>query len=148
MGGTLTTEDKEEFCTQMTGLYLFCSCMWTPYLDVILVISAIVSGLVAFQVFYHKHLQSNPAPIIAAICLSESYFGFTAASRHLVCGGFNAEGLVAMTLYWDNSHESQLKAMRVIANTYTFLMYFSYNFTAMIELFLHIDLIQTIKRPM
>ena len=86
---------------------MFDSPFWHPSLDIFLACSATIFAAIAYQIFYHKHLQSNPAPLIAALSLSNAFFGYMGVSRNLVCGkNFNVEGLLAMTLFFDNSEES------------------------------------------
>ena len=42
MGGTLTQEQKDPYCTQMTELFWFTSEYWTPTLDVIFAIASLL----------------------------------------------------------------------------------------------------------
>ena len=82
MGGSLTAEEKEPYCHQMTILYQFNSPYWNVWLDVILFISGFIAMLIAFQITRYKHLRSHPAPLIAALCYSESLFYFMGVSRY------------------------------------------------------------------
>ena len=91
----------------MTVMYMFESPYWHTYLDYILAISATVFLAIAYQIIRHKHLQSHPAPLIAALALSEAFFGYMGVSRMLICSdNGHAEGLLAMTLFFNNSEES------------------------------------------
>ena len=147
MGGTLTSEQKEPYCNEMVFLYLFDSEYWSHTMDIILLFAALVECIIACHIIRHKHLRSHPAPFIAALCLSDSFFGFLGVSRYLVCHLGNAEGLVALTIYFDKSEESQMKAMRLIVNSYTFFMFFAYNFSSVIDIALQIDLVKTLQQP-
>ena len=147
MGGTLTTAQKAEYCDEMVFLYLFDSEYWGHPMDVVLLIAALIECIIACHIIRHKHLRSHPAPFIAALCLSDSFFGFLGVSRYLVCHMGNAEGLVALTVYFDMSEESQLRAMKLIVNSYTFFMFFCYNFSSVIDIALQIDLVKTLQQP-
>ena len=68
-------------------------------------------------------------------------------SRYFVCKGGNVEGLAAVTMFWNASEESQIKALKLITNCYTFSMFFAYAFTSAIEIALQIDLALTLQRP-
>ena len=126
---------------------MFKSKYWNPSLDVILGISSVISMCIAFEIIYHKHLRSNPAPTIAALCISESVFWGMGASRYLYCGpngGANFEGFAAATIFFDTSEESQIKVMMLTAKTFTFLSFFSYNFSTIIGIVLQMDLVLTL----
>ena len=56
MGGTLSNEQKEPYCSSMTGLYLFSSEYWNPTLDCIMVVSAIIATGIVVQIAMNKHL--------------------------------------------------------------------------------------------
>ena len=99
---------------------------------------------IAFQIINHKHLQSNPAPIIAAHSFASCYYGFMGVSRKFICNG-NLEGIAAATMYYDMSESSQLKVMYNIQQLFTFMCFFIDNFITDTNIFLHIDLILTIK---
>lgn len=106
MGGTLSSQTKAEYCNNMTILYLFESQYWSPTLDIVMAISATIFLAIAFQIIRHKHLQSHPAPLIAALTLFESFFGYMGVSRYFVCKGGNSEALLAATLFFDSSEAS------------------------------------------
>ena len=71
-------------------------------------------------------------------------------SRICICGdgelgkGVNFEGLAAATIFFDTSEESQLKAMQVMTSTFTFISFFTYNFSMIIDIALQIDLVLTL----
>lgn len=52
-----------------------------------------------------------------------------------------------MTIYFDNSVESQLRAMDVMSRCFTFYSFFAYNFSTIIDITLQIDLVLTLKQP-
>ena len=136
MGGTLTRDQKDDFCiNQMSILYQFNSPYWHSWMDVILFISGLINMAIAFQVIYHKHLRSHPAPLIAALCISESCFLFMGVSRYFVCSqGGHFEGMAAATIFFDTSEESQLRVMKIVSQFFTFISTFAFNFTTVIDI--------------
>ena len=107
MGGTLSEEIKAPYCcSQHTILYMFDSKFWNPSLDVIMAVSALIMLFIGLQITRHEHLKSHPAPLIAALCFSESWFCFLGISRYFICEGGHAEGLAAATMFWSTSYES------------------------------------------
>ena len=56
MGGTLSDQQKEPYCTQMIELFWFTSDYWTTTLDIIMAISSILWLMLGIQIVYHKHL--------------------------------------------------------------------------------------------
>lgn len=69
-------------------------------------------------------------------------------SRYLICSEIgHAEGLLAATLFFDVSEESQLKALKLMTRSYIVCMFTMINFAGMIDIFLQIDLVLTLKRP-
>ena len=106
MGGTLTTAQKEPFCSMMTDYYTFGSDYWIPSFDVVLIIAGTVFLFISYSVYHYEHLRSHPAPMIAALTAAEGFFCYMGASRYLVCGGGSIEGLAAVTIFWDSSVES------------------------------------------
>ena len=69
------------------------------------------------------------------------------ASRYLVCNGGNMEGLVAATMFWDTSQESQLKAMSAISAFYPTAMWFFYNINTFVDITLQTDLVIILSEP-
>ena len=56
MGGTLSMEQKKDFCDPMQDLYPFGSPYWSTTLDCISLFSAIISFTVAMKITLNKHL--------------------------------------------------------------------------------------------
>ena len=99
---------------------------------------------------YHRHLRSHPAPLIAALCLSDAMFQFMGVSRFLYCGGGRVghlEGLTALTLLFDATEASQLRAMHLIMQCFTFWSFFAYSFSTVVDISLQVDLVLTLQRP-
>ena len=109
MGTALTLDQKADYCAchRMTILYMFDSPYWNESLNIVLTFSGLVFLAIFLQIIFNKQLQSHPAPLIAALCLSESFFCFMGMSRTLICSEYgNAEWLLAKTLYFDTSIDS------------------------------------------
>ena len=106
MGGTLSDAQKEVYCWRTQILFVFESEYWNPTLDVVLLMSSILSCFIGLQIVRHKHLQSSPAPLLAALSFSDSCFTFLGFSRYFVCEGGHIERMVAATVLWDTSEES------------------------------------------
>jgi len=69
------------------------------------------------------------------------------ASRYLVCHGGNAEGMVAATLFWDTSEESQLKAMHCISNFFVTAMWTAFSLNTFVDITLQTDLVIILSEP-
>ena len=134
MGGTLSEEQKAPYCKLMIELFWFESDYWYTAMDIVMAFSATLWLFLGLQIFYHKHLQTHPAPIIAALCFSEAFFAYMDVSRYWVCDGGNAEGLIAATIYWDTSEESQLKAMNVLSQFFTTAMWSAFCFNTLLDI--------------
>ena len=71
-------------------------------------------------------------------------------SRFLYCGDHvdgHLEGLTALTLFFDASEASQLRAMHLIMQCFTFWSFFAYSFSTVVDISLQIDLVLTLQRP-
>ena len=147
MGGTLSEEQKAPYCQRMVQLFWFESTYWTTTLDIIMAFAATLWLFLFFQILKRKHLQTHPAPIIAALCLSESFFAYMNVSRYLVCKGGHAEGIIATTIFWDSSEQSQLRAMNAVSSFYTTAMWSAFCMNTLLDITLQVDLVIILSEP-
>ena len=96
----------------MQVFYLFDSAYWNHSLDVALMANAVVFSYIAYSIITTKHLQSHPAPLIAALALGEATFAWMGVSRYLLCSeSFGIQKIVATTIFFDPCEAMQLQVM-------------------------------------
>lgn len=107
MGTTLSHEQKAPYCNKMDHQFTFASDYWKPQLNFVMMFSGIVFLIIFLQIFYNKKLQTPPALLIAALCISSTFVCFIGVSRFIACNerGY-AEWLFAKTVFFDTSLEN------------------------------------------
>jgi hypothetical protein len=84
------------------------------------VVSSLVIFFIAYTIFYNPNLRQHPADLIGYIFTILAILCYMSFSRAIICPG-NGEVIFAATVYFDTSKESQLKAMKILTNSYLFI---------------------------
>lgn len=143
---TIVPAYKQEICESRKGFDLF-NQIWSPWFDILLLISGVATLLVTITIFYNKNLRQHPADVVGMIAFLFSYECFGGLSFRFICP-FNGQWLFAYTVYYDTSEASQIKAFNVLYYAFSFTIVLVINAPAILEGCLLIDLILTLKRPM